>query len=374
MNRAIIAVAGAGKTEELSTSICSEPNPKRVLVLTYTERNQREIAARIAQKSTGAKKAPDTMGWMAFLLNQIIRPYLPALYPNVQLRGLGKDPANLNRLSGARRYFNRHGDAYPGFLAKLAVDITTQTKKAPIKRLEKIYDSIYIDEAQDLCANDLVIIEKLLKSKIQVTLMLDPRQSVLQTTERDSKYKSYRRIGISLFFRELEQKGVCCIEERLETHRFIPSIAALSDAIIPAVFGFAKTISRVPEDARHSGVFILSKANASSYVHEHSATVLRISVRAGSIEGAEVANFGECKGMSRDHVLVLATKPIEKALMGQKELEGKSLCGFYVAITRARYSVAIAVDNPEKVIAYMKTPGSRFAHINIQKWVPNSSD
>ena len=369
-NKVIIAVAGAGKTDELASLIAAEPNPRRVLVLTYTERNQREIAARVALKTGGSIPSADVMGWMAFLLNQIVRPYLPAHYPGTKLRGLGKDPESFRGLSGSRWYLNRNGDAYPGHLAKLAVDTIRDSHSAPISRLESIYDAVYIDETQDLCANDLVILEKLFKSDMRTTLVLDPRQAVLQTTERDSKYPQYKRTEIALFFKDLERRGKCQVEERVETHRFIPEIAAFSDAVIPARLGFKPTASCVEAATTHTGIFIVAKSDLRLYASQIGATILRNSITAGIFEDHEAINFGECKGITRDHVLIIATDTIEKALKGNKDLEGKALCGFYVAITRARYSVAIAVEKPEKVIASMRASGSRFAHINIRRWSP----
>lgn len=95
MNKAVVAVAGAGKTERLAEAVAHEPNPERVLVLTYTVTNQREDAARIARKVGGVAECPRVIGWCAFLLDEIVLPYLPALYPGVQLKGLA--PGTLPR-------------------------------------------------------------------------------------------------------------------------------------------------------------------------------------------------------------------------------------------------------------------------------------
>lgn len=363
-------MAGAGKTEEIAQRVSSEPDAGRALLLTYTERNQREDAARVAEKLAGNQSAPEVSGWFSFLLNHVVRPYLPMLFEGVELRGLGVDPESFRGLSGSSYYLSPAGDAYPGKLSLLATKVMREAKGAVIRRLECIYDAIYIDEGQDLCGNDLDVVVALMKSSLRVTIVLDPRQAVLQTSARDTKYKEYQRERVVLFYRHLKRKGLCEIEERLETHRFIPEIAALSDAIIPASLGFGRTLSGVSPAEEHYGVFLISKDSAADYARLFGATVLRVNKTVGFFEGLETANFGECKGMQRDHVVVLATKSIEDALLGRAQLEGKSLCGFYVAITRARYSVAVAVSNPERVYGAMRAPGSAMEFLSVSKWEP----
>lgn len=369
MNKVRIAVAGAGKTQRIAEEVSSDTNQKRILVLTYTERNQLEDANRIALVAGNTNEHPCVMGWMAFLLNQIVRPYLPLLFPNVQLRGLGINPQTFQYLKGSDRYFNKEGDAYPGTLAKLAVEVIKAAKQAPLRRLELLYDSLYIDEAQDLRGNDLEIIVMLFKSRIKTTVVLDPRQSVLATSKSDTKHKPYRGIKVLDFYRQKEKQGLCAIENLNETYRFVPEIARFSDAIIREIASFPETISHVECKEAHIGLFVIAKDVIDEYASRYSATVLRWNVKSGSFQGADVANFGECKGMQCDHVVVVATKPINDYLLKGKSLTEESTCKFYVAVTRARFSVALAVDNPAKVIAATNTR-HLFSELNFQTWRP----
>ena len=64
--------------------------------------------------------------------------------------------------------------------------------------------------------------------------------------------------------------------------------------------------------------------------------------------------------------MIIATDPIEKLLIKCKPLPPKSACGFYVAVTRARYSVAIAVSNPENTLTEMRDPSSKWRDIQVQ--------
>lgn len=358
MNRVLVAVAGAGKTHRIASEIVESGHKERVLVLTYTVRNQLEDASRIARAEENRANQPHIMGWMTFLLNEVIRPYLPLKYPDVELRGLGINPPTFQHLKRCRRYFNRDGDAYPGTLAKLANDVMKASRNAPIKRLELLYDAIYIDEAQDLRGNDLEIIAALFKSEIDVTVVLDPRQAVLSTTKHDTKNKPYRGVKVLGFYRNLEDRNLCTVESLNETHRFVPEIATFSDFVIGGLANFPKTISHVTSEGGHQGIFIIPKDYVREYAEQHDATILRWNKSSGSYPGLPVANFGECKGMQCDHVVVIATTPFVDFLVKGIPLPEESACKFYVAVTRARYSAAIAVDDAESVFAAISLSSS----------------
>ena len=62
--------------------------------------------------------------------------------------------------------------------------------------------------------------------------------------------------------------------------------------------------------------------------------------------GVEVMNFGISKGLEFSHVLIYPTKPIVNWLLNnQLELPESSRAEFYVALTRAFFSVGIVVDD-----------------------------
>ena len=59
-----------------------------------------------------------------------------------------------------------------------------------------------------------------------------------------------------------------------------------------------------------------------------------------------VINFGNSKGRTFERVLIYPTKKILEWLFDHnKMLESQSQSKFYVAVTRAKYSVAIVVDD-----------------------------
>lgn len=358
MNDAIVAVAGWGKTEELATAVAREPNPERVLVLTYTETNQLEDALRISGKTSGHKRHATVIGWKSFQLHDIVRPYLPTLYPDRRLRGLANHDIDLMSYpKGAARYLTKAGDAYPSLLGLLTKKVIDSSKGTAIRRLECLYDSIYIDEAQDLRGNDLCVLELLLKSNINVHIFLDPRQSTLSTAQKDSKYKKgYPYAEIINLYRKWERRGLLRIRYENTTHRSIPQIAAFSNLIVGDELGFEPTISAVEPRGYHDGVYIIGKADIADYVEKHKATLLALQ-KSAKYGISDSMNFRKAKGMTRDDIVIVATSPIEKFLTNGASLKPESSCSFYVAVTRARYSVAIAVTKPNSVIKALRERG-----------------
>ena len=350
-NNVIVAVAGAGKTEEVTRLILNEDGKKRICFLTYTRRNQREEADRLAAKTTSLGNV-DVMGWIAFLLNEIVRPYIRVLFCDVKIEGLTKrrPPEYVQRATGVERFITSTGNVWAEHLPQLAVKVIEASKDAPIRRLESIYDSIYIDEAQDLCGNDYVVIEHLLRSNIKVCLVADPRQSSITTSTLDKKYKNKIGVNLLALYRDYERRGICSLRSMNKTHRCSQVLATFSDSLFPPLMGFEKTVSALTERNEHEGLYLISKKQIEEYASFYSAIVLRWNKRAKVGNVPEVANFGECKGMTRNHVVVVSTKPIQQFLMEAKYLEVNSMCKFYVASTRAKHSLAIAVDDPEATL------------------------
>ena len=63
-----------------------------------------------------------------------------------------------------------------------------------------------------------------------------------------------------------------------------------------------------------------------------------------STMGLPAINFGASKGKNYDRVLIFPTKPIRTYLDTKDPSKAGDLEKFYVAVTRARYSVAFVRD------------------------------
>jgi ATP-dependent DNA helicase UvrD/PcrA len=163
LNRLVLAVAGGRKTQSIVDHAIAAPAGRRILILTYTQRNQRELHERLS----GHRPLPavvEVRGWFSFLLGEFVRPYLPRHFAGMRLRGLDfhGDPGRY--AAGPGRFLDADGRAYKRHLAKLAVDVNAASGGAVLDRLRRIYDELHIDEVQDLNGYDLDILLSLMRS------------------------------------------------------------------------------------------------------------------------------------------------------------------------------------------------------------------
>lgn len=253
---AIISVAGSGKTETIANEIANQENAERILVLTFTTVNQDEVHDRIRQKLPPSLQAPIVMGWYAFLLSEIIKPYIPLYCEGIHVKGLHYLQGNeqVSRFAkGSSRYIDRSGNVYNTKISLLANKVLEASSGKAIKRLEAAFDAVFIDEVQDLTGNDLDILQALFDSCVSVVLMGDVRQSVYSTSRADSKYKQYRSVGMLEWFNKMEASGYCKLLFKNETHRCHSSIAKLADCVFVNEYQFPETTSLLSSECAHTG-------------------------------------------------------------------------------------------------------------------------
>lgn len=162
--------------------------------------------------------------------------------------------------------------------------------------------------------------------------------------------RKYANGGIADFLRTLPQKLKIEVDDASlnRSHRNSAAICAVSSRLFP---GFAATQAcdcakcRRPSPAS-AGVFILKTSDYAHYLAAVRPVQLRDKITSSGVDPSLPAlNFGESKGRGFDHVVILPTGPMKKWLADPgTELAAQSRAKFYVALTRARHSVAIAVD------------------------------
>jgi len=358
-----LAVAGSGKTAEIARRIMAQGMETRSMALTFTVNGQKEIISRVGVKTSGEH---ETMGWFTFLVRHIVRPYLPTVFPDIIASGLcyvDTDSDIPRGRSGWGYYLNDSHQPYNTRLALLAKKVLLATGDLPIRRLEGIFDQIYIDEFQDLGGNDLVVLETLMNSSIRLFATGDVRQSVLQTSRSDRLNRQYRGVHLVEWFREKERQGLCTITYSDKTSRFNQSIASFSDNIHDPQLNLPATTSVQDDVTGHDGVFLVDMTDVPSYVARWSPTILWSQKGRRELPIAELMTFGTSKGITRERVLIIATGPIGKWLKTKDLLAASSACGFYVAATRAQFSVAIAVDKASKVQGTLHSDFARNIHL-----------
>jgi DNA helicase-2/ATP-dependent DNA helicase PcrA len=345
-SRLTLAVAGSRKTQGL-VEACKAADPaERILVLTYTRNNQSGLSTRLAALA-GDHPHVDVAGWFSFLLHHFVGPFLPVVFPGSRVEGFDFDsqPQTYVAADQWRRYFNQHSEARRVHLPQLAVRINDAGAGVCIHRLERIYDRIMIDEVQDLAGYDLEILKLLIASGITVQMVGDLRQAIMATNERERKNNQYMFMNIWNWFREQESAGRIVIEQRCETWRCAPEITAFADSLFAPDWGFLPTISRNAERTGHDGMFLVAPKHVDDYNDEFHPVLLRHSKASAKQYGhLTCMNIGDSKGLERERILIFPTAPVSKFLTNATPLSDQQAARLYVAVTRARHSVAFIMN------------------------------
>lgn len=337
-NRAVLAVAGGRKTQMVIDEALADPSC-RVLVTTYTTENLRQITRRIEERAGVVPANVHLVGWYTFLLRNGVRPYQHSVLSQIgQVRGLNFEGKKHRFARKAdRNYFlDRHNDVFRDGLADFVCTADRQSTGAVIRRLEALYDQIYVDEVQDLVGYDLDVLDLLFSSRMSVTIVGDPRQATLSTSNVP-KNKKYRGAGFSDWLDE--RADICVREDRLRSARCSQRICDFASGLFPDLPSLTSDGSTTE---RHEGVFEVTPLNVHEYYEQHRPVVLR-DRRTTDTLGLPAMNIGVSKGSTFDHVLIFPTGPMRQYLQNRDASELKAPERLYVAVTRARHSVAFVV-------------------------------
>jgi len=184
----------------------------------------------------------------------------------------------------------------------------------------------------------------LLDSSIPIDMVGDVRQAVIATNERGRKNKSFMCMGIWDWFRKAEKSGRLAITQQTQTWRCRPEIAEFADALFDASCGFDPTVSPNTAVTGHDGLFLVRREDVPSYLADYDRLFVRHSANSARNEPSVFLNYRASKGLTCERVLVWPTANAEKLIMRGVPLEGRAACDLYVAVTRARQSVAFVMD------------------------------
>lgn len=375
-NKFVLASAGAGKTTTLiDNSLNAVRNNQSVLILTYTQNNQSEIVKKLREINGCIPDGIKVKGWFSFLLEDLIRPYQRYLF-NERISNIVFDQSDPHKQNGhtipgrsekrdgrinPRHYLSKN-KVHTTYISKLAIRICEAGKSGrgrtaaytPIDRLASIYDLIVVDEVQDLVGWDYSVLECILKNpNIALYCVGDFRQTIYQTSFANKKPQTS------------EQKRQWFIDKGFECHnlnhswRCVDQVCLFAD-LVHFHQDYEATTSNAPEIPAefkdHVGVFSVSNDNVETYIRRFNPTILRQdrTVRNDLCRNSPVQNFGEAKGLSFGRVLIIPTKNYSRFFQGdsaplRKAKTEKALNKLYVAITRARYSVAFLYDEVPEV-------------------------
>jgi len=325
-----IACAGAGKTTRIvKEAIEFTQQGFKVLIITYTRNNQNELINKFFELGGVKKDLFVVKGWYSFILEDVIRPYQRCIFSD-RIRGIFLNSSNPHRngdinIPGTaekiddkynrKHFLNDKNQAYTEFISKLACRIITESKINISNRISDIYDKVYLDEAQDFAGWDFDLIKKISKSKkIDVFAVGDFRQTIYHTSSNPKKPSTskdkldeYVKMGFT-------------VNKMNDCWRSVPSICSFADSVHQGE-AYPETISKVfiTKEITHHGIFYVSEKDIDSYIKKYKPLILRYSSATGKeLEKYEnLMTYGESKGCTCDHVLILPTAPIMKFLKKQ---------------------------------------------------------
>ena len=343
----IVAAAGSGKTTFLVREALKIRDEK-ILITTFTQANEEEIRNKFFEENRYIPENIDIQTWFSFLLQHGVRPYQNYLYDK-DITGLllvnGRSAQYIKETDTQNHYFSNEGRIYSDKLAKFAVRCNDEGRGCVIKRIQRIYAHILIDEVQDLAGFDLDILKLFFQCNSNILMVGDPRQGTYSTNDA-AKNRKFRRDKIVNFFEEVWSNLVEIDDTLLTTnYRCVPEICNFSDRLFP---NFKCSASGNSEISGHDGIFLVRSEDVDVYLKKYYPVQLRHSKKMIVNPNFKVLNFGDSKGLSFNRVLVYPTKPICDWLRdNNSKLEPTSRSRFYVAATRARFSVGIMYDFDE---------------------------
>ena len=356
----IIAAAGSGKTTFLINRALSIHDEK-ILITTFTEANEQEIKKKFIETNGCIPPNVTVQTWFSFLLQHGVRPYQSVIYDQ-HVTGLKL----VNTKSGLKRYwqgrplyfgeadipqyyFTKAMQIYSDKISKFVCRANELTKGLVVSRLSRIYQHIFIDEVQDLAGYDLEIIKYLLGSNSEILMVGDPRQ-VTYHTHDEAKYGKYSEGKIEEFlYNESKGSSIEIDKETLNvSFRNKKDICSLANQLFPQ---YSPCGYHDQPATSHDGIFFISPNDVEGYLNKYRPVQLRDKITVAVNPDYTAYNFGDSKGLTFDRVLIYPTKPMLNWFCDhQFDLPFKSRCRLYVAITRARHSVAIVFDKKKNIV------------------------
>jgi len=377
INKLVLASAGAGKSQMIvkeALQFIDKPKNK-ILILTYTENNQKELLDKICKEKKYLPSNIYIKGWFSFLLEDLIRPYQRCIFEN-RISGVffnQSDPhknngssiygraEKINNKYNKSHYLTKNKDrVHTAYISKLASRINMESKGKPIARIDEIYDSILIDEVQDLVGWDFDLIDKLSKLKALSVICVGDFRQTIYTTHIGTKQPKTNTQKLEKF-KDLGYK----IKNLNISWRCIQPICEFADKVHLNEGIYSKTNSNIitiPNEYKaHNGMFCVSSLNAEEYLKTFKPVILRVTKNTQKelCKGFTTVNFGASKGLGFNRVFIIPTTKQKKFLLGkhnvfENDKTEKAKSSLYVAVTRAKYSVAFLYDGDKELEGIVK--------------------
>jgi len=341
-----LSAAGSGKTWWICQDALAVVNqtkyPKKILLLSYTNRGVEAIETEIKKQNLGLLHPQIiVLSWYSFLMKELLRPYQSYIFNINEIRSFDFHKIygfkNMHKKGTRGRYITCNADILPNEASELVLEINKRSEGLVFKRLERVYKSIYIDEIQDMAGYDLNVIEEIMHSNIYTVCVGDNKQATFKTNNsRMNKNKSGSKVWN--FFEKLIKNKKAELEINSVSRRFNEEICTFANAVYPNENKITTSMKRI---TLHDGVFLVRAKDVLKYFFYYKPTVLRYDKKT-DVGSLIATNFGECKGLTFERIIIFPNGPFLNFVLKGKRLANPEK--YYVAVTRARYSIAIVVD------------------------------
>ncbi len=348
-NKIIVACAGSGKTTQIVDEAL-QIKKHSVLVTTFTIENVELIKSLFVEKHGCIPPNITVQSWFSFLLQEGVRPYQNYMTRRERIVSIFfiesvKDCYKLKKQlwvipeSDDRHYLTKNNYIYNDKVSKFIFNCDERSNGLVIRRLEKNYNFIFIDELQDFAGYDLNLLELFFNSKIKIIAVGDPRQPTYSTNQAQ-KNKQYKK-NIFPWLKEKESEGKISIKENNESFRCNQQICDFADKLYSDL---PKSVSKNLTTTGHDGIFFIHADEVNQYVARYTPSILRYNINTDTL-GYHATNIGLSKGKTFDRVLIFPTQPMIRYIKSRDIKNVGDKPKLYVAVTRAKYSVAFVVDD-----------------------------
>ena len=279
-NKLFIAGAGCGKTTFIIENALKIKD-KKVLITTYTDNNECSIKNKIIEKNGFIPNNIKVQTWFSFLIQHGAKPYLACWFKDIDninglsfVQGYNKNhPAYINKAQSKNRYFSKDNKIYSIVLSEFVFRCNELSQNKVIIRLENIFDTIFIDEVQDLAGYDFDLLKLLFDSNIKICLVGDMRQRIYKTnTSNKNSFKNNNRNESYNIQQYIINKKInnCEIDEETlnKSYRNNEMICDFSSKLYPNIKAVQSCSAN--QNTGHDGVFYIKLNEVNKYLSLYS--------------------------------------------------------------------------------------------------------
>ncbi len=320
--RVIFAVAGSGKTSNIIEEL---EESKRALIITYTVNNYNNLNSKIISKFGYLPQNIRIYTYFNFIYAFCYKPFCFLQYGT---KGINFN-ANKNKYArNTARYIDKYKRLYSNRISTFLE--YNNIIDAVLRRIEKYFDFVFIDEVQDFAGHDFNFLKHLSKASVNILLVGDFYQHTYDTS-RDGIVNSTLHNDYDIFKSKFEEMGLAVdTNSLLRSYRCSPTVCDFITNKLGIEIhshnenGTQINLVKEPNDIRN---IISSTEVVKLFYNKHYTYNLYSS------------NWGECKGIDHyNDVCVILNKTTSDKYSNDSLFELKPIVKnkLYVACTRTR--------------------------------------